>query len=134
MSDAKLRILKMLEDNKISADEAARLLAALDKTDTEVPSKKARFLKIRIFVGDQDKPKVKVTVPVSVAKLAAKLGGKFQMAIPEEAKEKMREKGVELNEETFENLDELFEELAVNGRYDLVHVEDGDDLVKIYIE
>ena len=134
MSDANLRILKMLEDNRITADEAARLLAALDKTDSVVKPKKARFLKIRIYEGQRDKPKVKVTVPVSVAKLAAKLGGKFQMAIPEEAKKKMREKGVELNQETFENLDELFEELAVNGRYDLVHVEDGDDLVKIYIE
>ena len=134
MSEAKLRILKMLEDNRITADEAARLLTALERVDQEEKPKKGRFLKIRIYEGDQDNPKVKVTVPISVAKLAAKLGGKFQMSIPDEAKQKMKEKGVELDEETFEHIDELFDELAVNGRYDLVHVEDGDDRVQIYIE
>jgi hypothetical protein len=134
MSEAKLRILKMLEDNRITADEAARLLTALERVDREEKPKKGRFLKIRIYEGDQDNPKVKVTVPISVAKLAAKLGGKFQMSIPDEAKQKMKEKGVELDEETFEHIDELFDELAVNGRYDLVHVEDGDDRVQIYIE
>jgi hypothetical protein len=134
MSEAKLRILKMLEDNRITADEAARLLTALEKVDHEEKPKKGRFLKIRIYEGDQCNPKVKVTVPISVAKLAAKLGGKFQMAIPDDAKEKMKEKGVELDEETFEHIDELFEEMAVNGRYDLVHIEDGDDRVQIYIE
>ena len=136
MSDEKLRILRMLEENKLTADEAARLLKALDgNTSTGAPAK-ARWLKIRVYEGNPAQPKVKVTVPISLAKIAAKLGGKFQMAIPDEARQRMSDKGIQLDAETFEKIDELFEELAVNGRFDLVKVQDEEDgdKVEIYVE
>ncbi len=134
MSDEKLRILKMLESGTINADEAKELLNAVESPVSK--NRKARWLKIRVYENYADKPNVRVTVPISVVKLATKLGGKFQMAIPEEAKKKMAEKGVKLDAETLEHIDEMFDELAVNGRFDLVNIVDDDDgdRVEIFVE
>ncbi len=134
MSDEKLRILKMVETGTITAEEASQLLSALNSSKSG--TQKAKWLKIRVFENASEKPNVKVSVPIAVAKLATKIGGKFHMAIPDKAKEKMEEKGIDLDAETFANIDKLFEELAVNGRFDLVNVcdEDDGDRVEIYVE
>ncbi len=134
MSDEKLRILKMLESGAINADEAKELLNAVESPVSK--DRKARWLKIRVYENYADKPNVRVTVPISLVKLATKLGGKFQMAIPEEAKKKMAEKGVKLDAETLEHIDEMFDELAVNGRFDLVNIvdEEDGDRVEIFVE
>ena len=136
MSDETLRILRMLEENKVTADEAARLLAALDKGPGGTVSRKARWLKIRISEGSKSQSKVNVTLPISLVKIAAKLGGKFNMAIPEQAREQLNSKGIQLDAETFEKIDELFDELAVNGRFDLVNISDekDGDTIEIYVE
>ena len=48
----------------------------------------------------------------------------------------MEEKGIDLDPETFENIDKLFDELAVNGRFDLVNIVDEEDgeRVEIFVE
>jgi len=131
MSNEKLRILKMVENGTISAEEASKLLTALNLS--EAPKKKAKWLKIRIYENNNPKPNVNVSVPLSVAKLAAKIGGKFKISMPENAKEMMKEKGFELNTETFENIDELFDELAIDGRFDLINVVDEKSRTRIEI-
>ncbi len=75
------KILEMLEEKKITSEEAAELLEALRETKEEEeitpPStKKKRFLKIRVTKGE--KPQVNVTIPFSLVNwginLASKLG------------------------------------------------------------
>ena len=134
MTNEKLRILKMVENAKISAEEASQLLAALNSSENS--GKKAKWLKIRVYENNSEKPKVKVSVPIAVAKLATKIGGKFKISMPKKAREKMEEKGINLDAETFENIDKLFDELSVNGRFDLVNVvdEEDGDRVEIYVE
>ena len=97
---------------------------------------KAKWLKIRVYDNNDVNPKVKVTIPISVIKSAIKIGGKFNVSIPEKAKDKMSEKGIDFNTDLFENIDELFDELAVNGRYNIVDVVDEDEgeKVEIYVE
>lgn len=85
----KLRILKMLEEGKITSEEAAKLLSALgDKDDEKVVVKEetnlseffsipknesgARMLYIRVLSAEGDN--VKVTLPVEVIKLMGKIG------------------------------------------------------------
>ncbi len=134
MTTENLRILKMVENGTISAEEASQLLAALNSSENS--GKKAKWLKIRVYENNSEKPKVKVSVPIAVAKLATKIGGKFKISMPEKAREKMEEKGINLDAETFENIDKLFDELAINGRFDLVNVvdEEDGDRVEIYVE
>ena len=134
MLNEKLRILKMVENGTITAEEASQLLAALNSSESS--GQKAKWLKIRVYKNSSEKPEVKVSVPIAVAKLATKIGGKFHVSIPKKAKEKMEEKGIDLDPETFENIDKLFDELAVNGRFDLVNVIDEEDgeRVEIFVE
>jgi len=81
-------------------------------------------------------PKVKINLPISVIKSAVKIGGKFNLSIPESAKEKMAEKGINLDAEMFENIDEMFNQFAQNGKYKIIDVVDEEEgsHVEIYIE
>ena len=59
------KVLKMLEEKKINADEAVELLDALKETEKEEQNiavdKRKKFLKIR--VTKEGKPQVNVTLP-----------------------------------------------------------------------
>ena len=75
------KVLEMLEEKKITSEEAAELLEALRDTKEEeevtpLSTKKKRFLKIRVTKGE--KPQVNVTIPFSLVNwglnLASKLG------------------------------------------------------------
>ncbi len=80
MKEEILKILKMVEEGKLTKDEASELIEALKETEKEekvIPSKK-KFLRIR--VTKQGKPTVNVTLPFSLVKwgisLAQKMGRK----------------------------------------------------------
>ena len=142
MSEDRLRILKMLEEGKITTEEASKLLAAIgESTEQEtivnapVEGKKGKWLKVRVWENGSTKPKVNVRVPLSVAKIALKLGGKFSSMIPAEAREHMIEKGVDIDElQNLEQATELFDQLAAEGPFTLVEVDEGDEKVLVTIE
>ncbi len=136
MSDEKLRVLKMVEDKKISAEEAAKLLAAMDAPAGGESNGKAHWLKVRVFDKGSDKAKVRVTVPISLLKIAGRLGGKFSVMMPDEARKQMEEKGIRLDAESFEDIERLFDQFAVNGQYKMVDVEDDEsgEKVEVYVE
>ena len=134
MSEERLRILKMVEDKKITAEEAAKLMAAMDTPGGT--NGKAHWLKVRVFDKGSDKPKVRVTVPLSLLKIAGRLGGKFSVMMPDEAKRQMEEKGIKLDAESFEDIEKMFDQFAVNGQYKMVDVEDDEsgERVEVYVE
>jgi hypothetical protein len=66
MNDEKDRILKLLEEKKITADDAARLLDALNRTGPG--GRKNRFIKVRVYDRDSDTAKVNVTLPIALVK------------------------------------------------------------------
>ena len=72
MSADRLRILKMVQEGKVSPEEGEDLIKALGETEVleYTPSKNPKFLKIRVRQGD--KTKVNVTIPMSLAKLGLK--------------------------------------------------------------
>ncbi len=135
MSDEKMRILKMIEEKKITAEEGAKLLAAMD-APASGSNGRAHWLKVRVFDKGSDKAKVRVTVPLSLLKIAGRLGGKFSVMMPEEAKRQMAEKGIKLDAESFEDIEQLFDQFAVNGQYKMVDVEDDEsgEKVEVYVE
>jgi len=136
MSEERIRILKMVEEKKITAEEAAKLLEAIESPGSDIQNGRAHWLKVRVFQKGSEKPKVRVTVPLSLLKIATKLGGKFQMMMPEQAKAQMEAKGIRLDAESFEDIEKLFDQFAVNGRYQMVDVEDDEtgDRVEVYVE
>jgi len=68
MKEEKLRILKMVEDKKITAEEAARLIEALEKTDNRPSERdlKRRWLKVQVTKDGEQK--VNLRVPLALLK------------------------------------------------------------------
>jgi len=87
MNDEKDRILKLLEEKKITADEAARLLDALGRG--EGGDRRNRFLKIRVYDGSSSHAKVNVTLPIALVKW----GMNF---MPASAKAKIEEQEIDM--------------------------------------
>jgi hypothetical protein len=88
MSDDKDRILKLLEEKKITAEEAARLLDAIKRSEGGGEPRN-RFLKVRVYDRGSDRAKVNVTLPIGLVKW----GMNF---IPDEAKAKIEEQEIDM--------------------------------------
>lgn len=112
------RILKLLEEKKISADEASRLLDALGD---ERGVGRAKFLKVRVYDRSSGVPKVNVTLPISIVRW----GMQF---VPDEARVKMNERNID-----FGRITDALEHDFVGK---LIEVEDGKDheRVEVYLE
>jgi hypothetical protein len=112
------RILKLLEDKKITADEASRLLDALGD---EGGGGRAKFLKVKVFEKCCDEPKVNVTLPIAVVRW----GMQF---VPGEARAKMNERHID-----FDRITEALEHDFVGK---LIEVEGDEDheRVEVYLE
>ena len=121
----RLKILTMLEEGKIKADEAARLLEAVGGSGAEAEAAattkgRGRTLHIRVFRGGSERPNVNVNIPLSLAKWALKF-------VPADAKARMGDKEIDL--------DELGTLLGENvGEIITVRDEDKDERVEISIK
>jgi hypothetical protein len=133
MREDRLKILKMLEEGKVDADEAARLLEALN--GSEKPSGKAKWLRVRVYDKDESKPKVKVNLPLSLIKVLSRFG-KLKMGMPAKVQERLKEKGIDFDGEDLKDVERLIEEASEEGRLTIADVVDDEDgeKVEIYIE
>ncbi|MFP3853670.1 MAG: SHOCT-like domain-containing protein [Anaerolineales bacterium] len=122
-TDERLKILQMLEEGKITAEEASQLIRALGKQGRKrrpvpTPQSEPRWLRVRVTEPDKDRASVNVNLPLNMVNVGLKMGARF---IPE-----------------FEGLDleELGEALraGLTGKIvDVVDEEDGSH-VEVYIE
>ena len=87
MNDERDRVLKMLEDKKITAEEASKLLDAINRS--EGGGRRNRFLKVRVYDRGSDRAKVNVTLPIGLVRW----GMNF---IPDEARAKIEEQEIDL--------------------------------------
>ncbi|MCG2724671.1 MAG: hypothetical protein L6420_00210 [Elusimicrobia bacterium] len=122
MKEEKERILKMLEDGKINAEAAAKLLDAVEKPQNHERNAKAgKTLKIRVYEKDSPRPKVNLNIPIGWSK--------FLMPFVEsKIQSKLKEKGVNLD------MDKIKEEMDRAHIGKIVDIDDGGDKVEIYIE
>jgi hypothetical protein len=76
-----MKILKMIADKQITAEEGAKLLEALraagagPASRTEPP--KARWLRVRVTERLTDRVKLNVTIPIGLVDVALKMGARF---------------------------------------------------------
>ncbi|HJX38132.1 MAG TPA: hypothetical protein VJ714_06015, partial [Anaerolineae bacterium] len=76
--EERLQILKMIEGGQITAEEGAKLLAALEEPSRrEKPSGSPRWFRVRVTDINTGKQKVNVNLPLTVLDLGAKIGAKF---------------------------------------------------------
>jgi hypothetical protein len=80
-SDERMRILKMISEKQITAEEGAKLIEALRAGETESrdrsDSTKPRWLRVRVTDRATGKTKVNVNIPVGLVDVGLKMGAKF---------------------------------------------------------
>lgn len=79
-TDERMRILKMIEDKQITAEEGVRLLEALRASRETAPTgetARPRWLRVRVTDRASGKPKVNVNIPVGLLDIGLKMGARF---------------------------------------------------------
>lgn len=81
--EERMQILKMIEDNKITASEGAELLRALDKDSRNQPSEPLkgpsapRWFRVRVTDTKSGRNKVNVNIPMGLVNVGIKMGARF---------------------------------------------------------
>lgn len=120
-SDERLKILKMVEEGKISPEEAARLLAAVSKAErrrASTTTTEGRWLRVRVTDMDSGKVAVNVNLPVGLVNVGLRMGARF---VPEM-------EGVSMNE-----LEEAIRRGVTGKIIDIVD-EQERQRVEVYVE
>lgn len=79
-TEERLRILKLIEEGKITAEEGAQLLAALNKGSRRQASgseEDSRWLRVRVTDLRSGKPAVNVNLPLSLVNVGLRVGARF---------------------------------------------------------
>jgi hypothetical protein len=122
--EERMKILKMIEEGKISADEGSKLLAALSGArKAAAPSRAsggglARWLRIRVTDVRTGRSKASVQIPLALVDAGMKIGAHFAPEV----------EGVDMSNV----MDSI--RMGVTGKIiDVVDEEDGEH-VEIYVE
>ncbi|MEI7481527.1 MAG: hypothetical protein WCK75_04175 [Elusimicrobiota bacterium] len=124
MKEEKMKILKMLEEKKISSAEAMELLEALSRLDgreAQAGKSAGRFLKIRVYENGSPEAKVNVNIPIAWSKFMAPF-------IEQKIGAKLREKGYEMD------VEKIRAALELGGVGKIIDINDGGNKVEISIE
>lgn len=112
MNENRRQILDMLAQGKITADEAERLIAALEKVSgNDAPRGDAKYLRVLVEAdkGEAEPTKVNIRVPVKLLRAGVKLASLIPQEAREQVNDALREKGMsfDIGQLKPENLDEL---------------------------
>lgn len=123
-TDERLKILKMVQEGKLSADQAVELLEMLDKSDNVTATKSSnvslagRWLRVRVTDTNTGKVRVNVRLPLSVVSSGIKMGMKFAPQV----------EGLDVNQ-----LMEVIQSGEQGQIVDVVDEEDGEH-VEVYVD
>jgi hypothetical protein len=143
MNEHRRKILDMLAEGRINADEAERLLAALEKnpaTESAAVTGRPNLKYLRIVV-DADEglvgdamTKVNIRVPLQLLRAGVRLAGLIPTEARTHVNEALREKGIafDISQLKPENLEELIAQLN-DLSVDIDHAK-GQARVKIFCE
>ncbi len=82
-TEERMKILKMIEDGKLSAEDGAKLLAALSEgrrgtgASTARPTSAGRWLRVRVTDVATGRSKASVQIPVGLIDAGMKIGAHF---------------------------------------------------------
>ena len=138
MNDNRRQILDMLANGKITAEEAERLIAALERNSVGATamseSDKVKYLRVLVDTKDPiDGPtKVNVRVPMQLLRAGVRLTGVIPASAREEVNNALRKEGIafDINNVTPQNLEELIEQL----RELTVDVDNENTKVRVFCE
>jgi hypothetical protein len=151
MNDNRKRILEMLAENKITVDEAERLLAATGEKETDdtaartgdtgtdtmpnILKKMPKYLRVQVEPGPNANPgnadKVNVRVPMSLIRAGMKLTSLIPAQAHDKINEEMQKSGINFDLKNIkpEDMDDLIMALS-----DLEVDVDGETKVRVFAE
>jgi len=147
MNENRRQILEMLAAGKITADEAERLIAALEKEQPSVtygigsgasPRPKPKYLHVVVDSletgADHGPVKANVRVPIQLLRAGVKLASLIPSPAREHVNEAFRERGVEVDLRQIkpENLEELIDQLG-DLTVDVDGLDKKDNKVKVRV-
>ena len=82
MKEERMQILRMIQNGQISAEEGAKLLAALDEgkrsdAATNAAAMQGKFLRVRVTDMSSGRTKVNVNVPLQLVNVGLRMGARF---------------------------------------------------------
>lgn len=119
--EERVKILSMIEEGKITAEEGARLLTALSRSKESSPpprQSEARWLRVRVSDMDTGKVTVNVSLPIGLVDVGLRMGARF---VPDM-------EGMEIEE-----LAEALRQGLTGKIVDVIDEEDGNR-VEVYVE
>lgn len=122
MKDEIRKILKMIEDGHITAEEGENLIEALGSNQDgalsqglSVSDSSTQFLKVRVV--EEGKDKVNVSIPLSLVEIGLKLGFASEAEVLQNI-----------------DLDELMQAIKEGARGKIVDIDNDDSKVEVFIE
>ncbi|MBI1295128.1 hypothetical protein GC175_09230 [bacterium] len=125
-SEERIKVLKMIQDGKVTAEEGTRLLAALDKSRQRAGRSSrgaapntgdGRWIRLRVSNARSGKTQVNMQIPIGLVSMGLQIGGRF---VPEMNKL---------------DVGQLQAALQAGTRGKILEVESEDgDLVEIFVE
>jgi hypothetical protein len=120
-TEERMKILKMIEEGKVSAEEGAKLLSALasaNRPSGGLSASGAKWLRVRVTEVNTGRSKATVQIPISLMEAGMKIGAHFAPEID----------GV--------NMDQLMEALRTGMTGKIIDVTDDEDgeHVEIFVE
>jgi Asp-tRNA(Asn)/Glu-tRNA(Gln) amidotransferase B subunit len=138
MSDERRKILDMLAQGKITAEEAEKLLAAVaapEASEPEDSSAKPGFKYLRVLVepgpGSETQERVNIRVPFKLIRAGLKWAAFVPQAAQKQVNDALKEKGIEMDFSKIkpEDLEELVSHLN-----DLQVEVEGKEKIRIFCE
>jgi hypothetical protein len=82
LREERMQILRMIQNGQISAEEGAKLLAALDEgkrsdAAANVAATQGKFLRVRVTDMASGRTKVNVNVPLQLVNVGLRMGARF---------------------------------------------------------
>ncbi len=124
INEENLKILRMIEERRITAEQGAQLLAssgskpASEMVAAPAKSGKTRWFRVLVTDTNSDKVRVSVRLPLSLVKWGMKVGGQFSPEV----------KGID-----FDELSEIINSETDGKLVEVMDEEDGEH-VQIFIE
>lgn len=122
-AEERVKILNMIAEGKISAEEGAQLLKALQDSSPKARTSTAnvtepRYLRVRVTGIDTGQVKANINIPMSLINVGLRMGARFAPDL----------EGVEF--------EEVMEAIRHGQRGKIIDVEDeeGGERVEIYVE
>jgi polyhydroxyalkanoate synthesis regulator phasin len=133
MNEQRKDILDLLAEGKVTADEAERLIAALERDEPPVDARpKGRAKYLRVLVESSDSARINVRVPLQLLRAGVQLAALVPAPALERANAELSKSGVpidltQLKPQQLEALVEHLDELTVE-------VDDLESRVRVFCE